>query len=935
MERLMTWAMRSPRSVLIGVLLVSMLAASQLPGLQIAISPQSLIIEGSPDQAFYEDTLALFGSDRITIVYIEDPQLFEREKLAAVREVVEKIDRLPFVAKTRSLFSVPEIRVEGDLVTTDPFLHRLPADAESAQRIRASALKNPFVRNNLLSLDGSALAINVYLKEADYAADPAFDAYVVRTLENAIAPLHGTVSEVFQISLPYVRSAITEAVSDEQHRIIAAAFSVLLGVLWLVFRKPTAALIPFVTAALSVVWLLGAMAALGIPLTVLTAVVPVLLVIIGSTEDVHLLAEYYQGVTRGYSRRRALRTTISRLGLAIGLTFATSYIGFLAVGANPINLVREFGLVASTGLAINFLLTALLVPVLLGTFGEHTGRDGRSWSGTLYAKVSKLITRIVLAQRKAFLTLCAAIMAGCLYGATSLQINNSILNYLAPESPIQQRIDHLKTKLAGLYTLQIVVDGHIDGAFERVQLLAELQKIQAFVARHPALDHSMSFADYISMLNSAVNDSGDPELPEEDDAVETLMLFIGADDVAEYLSSDGSKASIVVRHSIAASATLAAALQDIEAFIGGSTNPDLTITLTGESVLTDNAVAYLMVGQMRSLAFVVIAVFAIVAVLFFTVKAGLIAVVINLFPIAVLLGVMGFAGIPLDSATSMIAAIAVGVGIDHTMHFMVRYNRHLNGGTDRLTAVARTIRDEASPIGTATIALAAGFGTLGLSDFPPIYFFGLLSAMTMLSAFLATFLLAPILLSYVPLITVWDMLGTSVRRELSDQCPLFRGMRRLQIRRVILLGRVARFGDGEAIMRRGEHGNAIYILLHGNVAIERFKADGTVDTFAVASTGDVFGLAALMCGRPRVVTATALGEAKVLALDWDRLQRIARHFPRTAFFLFRNLSVVMGERLADRAAPADREAVTPTIAAQAGAGNAGQGSGPGRPTIGT
>lgn len=902
MEKLMVWSMRNPRTVLLGVLIVSILAVSQLHTLQVAISPQSLIIEGGADQAFYQDTLATFGSDRITIVYIEDPDLFARDKLSAIREVIDSIERLPFVEKTRSLFNIPEIRVVDEFVRTDPFLQELPDNEDEVERIKRSALKNPFIRNNLLSTDGRALAINVYLKEGDYNIDPAYDAHVARLIDQAIHPLQTEFSKAYQIGLPYVRSAIAKEVSEQQIEIIAAAFGVLLFVLLVVFRRASAVIIPLVTAGLSVTWLFGAMAALAIPLSVLTAVVPILMVIIGSTEDVHLLAEYYHGLRRGLGQRRAVRNMIRRLGLAIGLTFITSYLGFLAVGANPINLVREFGLVASTGLAINFLLTAMLVPVLLSIFGAPNGLDGNSGTARIYRRVSAFVTEIILARRKTFLALSALLVVVCLYAATSLHVNNSILNYLAPNSPIQERIEHLKAKLAGVYTLQVVVDGHVDGVFERAHYLGELAELQAFIEQHPALDHSMSFANYISMLNSAVNDSGEPELPDDDDVVQTLMLFIGPDDVTEYLSDDGSRASIVIRHSVAESARLKTVLGQLDEFITANTDPDLATTITGESVLTDNAVIYLMYGQVRSLAFIIIAIFAVASLLFITSKAGLIAVIVNLFPIAALFGAMGVAGIPLDSATSMIAAIAVGVGIDHTMHFMVRYNWHFRHGMDRVTAVSKTISDEASPIGTATIALAAGFGTLALSDFPPIYYFGLLSAMTMFCAFLATFLLAPILLSYIPLITLWDMLGTSVRRELREQCPLFQGMRPLQIRRVILLGQVSHYQNGAKIMQCGEMGGAIFVLLRGKVAVETTNAGGRAHIVKIASTGDVFGLAALICGKPRVATATALGEVQVLVLDWGRLQRIARIFPRSAYTLFKNLSSIMGERLTNQVA---------------------------------
>jgi CRP-like cAMP-binding protein len=127
-------------------------------------------------------------------------------------------------------------------------------------------------------------------------------------------------------------------------------------------------------------------------------------------------------------------------------------------------------------------------------------------------------------------------------------------------------------------------------------------------------------------------------------------------------------------------------------------------------------------------------------------------------------------------------------------------------------------------------------------------------------------------------------------------------MRSLQIRRIILLGAVLRFRDGEQIMQRGELGSSMFVLLKGNVIIESTKSDGTPDSFKAASVGEVFGLAALMCGKPRVASATAVGDVEVLSLDWNRLQKISRFFPRSAYRLFRNLSVLMGGRLSDQSA---------------------------------
>ncbi|MCP5422572.1 MAG: MMPL family transporter [Chromatiaceae bacterium] len=896
MERLMAWALRHRVPVLLLTAVVSLLAAAWLPRLQIAISPQSLIIEGDPQQAFYAKALRTFGTDRITIVYLSDPNLFQPEKLDAIRSVIDAIELLPFVAKTRSLFNIPDLRVRDDEVLTDPFLSELPADPITANEIATRALRNPFIRHNLLSDNGRSMAINVYLKsetEGEFA-DPAFDEHVASEINDAILPLTGIIADARQIGLPYVRKAIADNVSREQFEIITAALSVLALSLLLVFRRYDVVIIPVITSALSILWLFGAMAALSVPMSILTAIVPMLLIIVGSTEDVHLIAECHQGQRDGLSLRRAIVRTIRRLGLAISLTFLTSYFGFLAIGANPITLVREFGLVASSGLAINFLLTAALVPILLDLLGRRSHISPAGRAGSWYEAIVERVTRWLLTVRGFVLLTATIVVAVLLYFAAGVQVNNDILAYLDKDSPIKQQVDDLRQRFGGLYTLQVVVDGHIDNAFERAAYLKELGKIQRYVAQAPDLDSSTSFADYMALMNSAVNETGIVELPEDDDVVRTLMLFVGPDDAAEYLSEDRSKASIVIRHGISDSKKLRRVLGDMQAFIDTNIDEDLDVTITGESVLTDNAVDYLIAGQLRSLLLVMATIFVVASLLFVTVKAGLIALVVNLVPIAALFALMAIVGIPLDSATSMIAALAVGIGVDHTMHFMVRYNLLAKGRATQLLAVTRTIHHEAKPIGGATIALAAGFATLAISSFPPVVYFGVLSACTMVFSFVATFVLTPVLLSYVRLNTLWEMLGTRVRHELMHGCDLFRDMSANQIRRVILHGRVMRFGDGEVIMQAGDQGRELFVLLDGRVMIDSGGGPGRI---TVGTVGAVFGVAALTCGKSRVATATVIDSAEVVALDWGRLRNLARFFPRSAYLLFRNLSMITGERL--------------------------------------
>ena len=235
-------------------------------------------------------------------------------------------------------------------------------------------------------------------------------------------------------------------------------------------------------------------------------------------------------------------------------------------------------------------------------------------------------------------------------------------------------------RLSGLETFSVVVEGHIDGTFQKLRYLEEIVKIQRFLEQHEAFDFTLSFVDYLSLLNSAVNETGEPELPGDDEVIDSLSLFFRHKDIRPFVSPDFSRASIVVRHSTGSFQCLRTALDEVRRYVAENIDPDLDVRMTGGSILNSNAADAMVAGQARSLLLMLLVVFAVISLLFVNVRAGLIALVPNLFPIVVLFGVMGAAGIPLDTGTAMIAAIALGICVDHTIHFMVRYNKHLRSG---------------------------------------------------------------------------------------------------------------------------------------------------------------------------------------------------------------------------------------------------------------
>ena len=267
-------------------------------------------------------------------MFLQDPALFTPDKLAAAREIATRLEQLPFVVGVSSLFSVNNVKNVDDEIISKPFFEDLNKDAEALQAEQADALANPLLQRTLISADGQSIAINVATRNPEETPD--FDGIATRGIEEVIAPYRGRLQSVYQIGGSAVRNALTEKILVDQNLVLPLSMLVLLLTLAISLRRLSGALIPVATASLSVVWTLAFMAWMGIPVNIMTSIVPALIIVIGSTEDIHLLSEYLLGIQEGKSRKAAIRYMADNMGLTVFLTFATTYVGFLSITVNNI-----------------------------------------------------------------------------------------------------------------------------------------------------------------------------------------------------------------------------------------------------------------------------------------------------------------------------------------------------------------------------------------------------------------------------------------------------------------------------------------------------------------------------------------------------------------------------------------------------------------------
>ncbi len=904
MKRIIAFAAGRPRLVTSLLLLLTLLASLQAPRVQISFSADVLIPSHGARWDAYDETVRTFGATDTVIVVVSDTRLFTPKVLAHVRQVVDDLATVPNVEGIVSLFSLKRGSLDADqTVRFSPYLAKIPRTPTSAEAIRDEALADPFVAGNLLSKDGRSMAINLRLRPDENGGRR--DRQVTDAIEQAIAPLRGQVDDVFALGRPQVGDYISNLIVRDQLSILPMSLMALILTLWVMLGRWQGVALPLMTAAMSVVWTLAFMATLGLELNVVTSVVPLLLVVVGSTEDIHLLAAYFNATRNGTRPKTATYAMASTTALAVLLTFTTTYLGFLSITLNDIELLRQFGLVASTGLLFNFVITVLGVPALLALTGDAQTHE-KPPPVARYRSMATGFYRVTERHRTAVLFATALLLILGAIGATGLRVNNDYMDYLPGDAPIFEQAQSLHRELAGIEQFDLVVSGEIEGTFEHVRYLREIEKLQAFLDNSGFFDKTQSFADIVKEAYRVMEGMppggppGERELPGDDDIVRELLLFLGGDFLDSYVNKNLSATRISVRHGITSSRELARATAAIEAFTHTNVDPGLEVRLTGKSILAQHAADSLAAGQAESLLLVVVVIFLIIAALFVNPKAGLLAVVLNLLPIVILFGIMGYTGIPLNTGTVMVAAVAIGISVDNTMHFMVRYHREMPRHSSTSAAILTTMEQVACPIMATSVALMLGFGALAFSSFPPVVHFGLLGAIVFVLALAATFLITPILLERVRLVTLWDLLSVQVKARLMERCTLFRGMRYFQVRRLIAMCSRQRYEAGEYIIHQGMESDELFVILDGRVQAQRRDESGRIEVLSTQSIGDVIGEIALVTELARTADVVALETTDVLILHWKDMQALARYMPHTASRLLMNISADMGRRFVAR-----------------------------------
>lgn len=739
MKFLFSWSSSRPFAALALAGGLSLLLGLGALRLRVDGSMEHLLSEHDPRVTHLREVMENFGERPVVLAMAEAPNLFSPDTVELLRRYASDLAAVEGIESTASLFDTPLPGGRAGPMHAEPPLSPESVAREGLTSLRATLLDRSLVRNHLLSEDGEALAVLLFLEpESKTNHERLVDRLEYLRAEHETRLPAG--SRLTLLGAPLVKARAQEHIRWDLAALGPAALLIVGAVIYLFYRSLAAVLLPLVTGVLSTVATLGFMGFAGYEISVFLSSIIVLVLVLGCTEDLHILSDYWENLAEGMEKLLAISAVGGSAGRALLMASGTTVLSFVTLAFTPITGLRDFSISCAVGMTLNFLVTVLVAPALLALLPVPPPREGRWLKG-----IETTLVSIFLKRRAASVGTLAFALLVVGAGIAKLETDTDYLRFFSERSPVVESYRRFADRFGGASIVTVTYEtGRRNGVYDP-EALDGLYRLNAFLAVDGGT--TMGLCEFIDDFQKALSRPlpGPGAVPESRD----ITLFREASiamPLRSFLDYDRSRAAIRLRADAATSKSLVALERRILAFAQQELSGKAEVRVTGDRVI----VAHLCEKVTSLLTTDLVAMGGIIAILVGWAarcwRQGLLVLIPNLYPIATTFGAMGWLGIPLGMGTFPVAIVAFGIAVDDTIHFIFRFNTELKAGRTPTDAVRRTISRELRPILAASITVAAGYLVMTASPFRINREIGLLFSATMIGALVADLILTPVLL---------------------------------------------------------------------------------------------------------------------------------------------------------------------------------------------
>ena len=735
---------RAPASLLVLVITALLVGATawriDRDGLPVDFTPQSLFIDQGSEVDDLRRVQATFGRDDNDLLFLVQGPLGTPAGVAYLRALHAALAADPAVVRVDSLVNAPRLLADapGQLRVIGALDEGSPAEA------LAAAAADPTLSPLLLSRDGDTTVLRARIEGSRVAiADlgPAVDQLI------AAAPPPPPGFHLAPTGIPYIRAEVVGLMLHEELAFIPVVTGIFAVAICLLFRAVRLAFVPLIGVLIADLWAVAALLAAGAQLTMLSILVPTLVLVVGVADGIHLAWRYREELALDNHPEKALGRTLGGLGVACILNSITTAAGFSSLMVARTRVLQDFGLHCGVAVLLCGVAVMIVTPLLLAWLPTHTIGPPAAVSHGRAIRFFGWLHRFVEARPRRVIAGCLAMcgLAGLL--AAQVEADSHILEMYRPGTPTWAAVSTADTELGGVIPIQIEIAGP-PGALDDPAVLRRMAAVEEALAAEPAVGWHSSWASFTARLHGAL--TGAPGLPPSREALaqELLLTELGEPGaLSELINEDHSKARILAtltdvggRVILPMTARIEATAQ--ERFAG----TDLRVTVTGDGILAASGIDRLITDLRSSVGLVSIAIFGVMWAMLGSARLSLLAFIPNVLPLVFTQATLYLIGQPLQASNIICFTVSLGLAVDDTIHFIAHFAHERRAGRSTSEALRATLLATGQAMVITSALFICGLGVLAWSELTPTRSFGILSAVTMVAALFGDLLLLPALL---------------------------------------------------------------------------------------------------------------------------------------------------------------------------------------------
>ena len=746
-NKLIKVILNHPKVILSILAAITLVLVTFLPKVKMDFSIEQLFSQNDPViNRFLSFREEFDGVDNRIFLLYESDDPFSYKNLELNKKMVYAFENIEGVSKVTSLTNI-ELFTEGGEYLLSPVYENIPKSIDSLNIAKERILSSDLLKNYLISEDGKVAAILIEVSDS-FNEHESRESIVKQIDELQL----GTDWTWHQTGLPIIRTRYVQYMIADNITFLIPVLSMLILLLSLLFRSLVGLVLPLIVVLLTIIWTLGFMTAAGITINIISYIIPTLLMVVGISDSVHFLVKYYKTLHLLGDKREALTQSLQKIGTAIFLTSITTAIGFGALSMVNIEIVKEFGIFTAMGVFFAFIITVLFIPSTLMLLGKTPKTKLEAYSRGYRVKIVKKLITIVRGHPKKIIFTGITITIIGFFGALQINPHSKLLDDLRPGNTLLEDMRLAEDRMGSVLPVEIIITVDENENFQDIQDVAVISftdELASYISKIPEIGKVVSVSDYLKAINQAMND-GDKsfyQVPLSREIISQYMLLYDSE-FNSLINSDLTKLRIASQIKDIDSRRSAEIEKELNTYIASVIPEGITAEVTGTAFLALRTNNYLVKNLLGSFLVALIIITFLMIVLFRSVKMAFISILPNIIPMMVMAAVLGFLQIPLRPATAMTFAVAFGIAVDDTLHYLIRYRMELSKQHYR-QANDSTMLGTGIAMMSTTAILSAGFLVLILSQFTPTVEFGMLSVITIVTALIGDLTFLPALLSQI------------------------------------------------------------------------------------------------------------------------------------------------------------------------------------------